>query len=58
MSDTVNTFPNYVLYISHGAGPLPLLGDEAHKEMVDNLNYFAAHLTKPSAIIVISAHWE
>lgn len=58
MRDTVNTFPNSVLYISHGAGPLPLLGDEAHKEMVDNLKYFAAHLKKPSAIIVISAHWE
>jgi aromatic ring-opening dioxygenase catalytic subunit (LigB family) len=39
-------------------GPLPLLGDESHKEMVNNLRNIVAMLTKPSAIIVISAHWE
>jgi len=25
------------LYLSHGAGPMPLLGDDGHKEMVENL---------------------
>jgi len=47
-----------VLYLSHGAGPMPLLGDNEHKEMVDNLKMIAATISKPSAIILISAHWE
>lgn len=58
MSSVNNTQSNSALYISHGGGPLPLLGDTAHKEMVDNLKHLASILTKPSAIIVISAHWE
>ena len=47
-----------VLFLSHGGGPMPLLDDEAHQEMVDCLQSIAAEITKPSAIIVISAHWE
>lgn len=47
-----------VLYISHGAGPMPILGDERHKEMVDNLKLLKTRIKKPSAIIVVSAHWE
>lgn len=47
-----------VLFLSHGGGPLPLLGDEGHKEMVECLQNIRAALEKPSAIIVISAHWE
>ena len=46
------------LYLSHGGGPLPLLGDESHKEMVACLKDIAASIKKPAAIIVISAHWE
>ena len=37
---------------------MPLLGDEGHKEMVKCLQTIAADLGKPSAIIVVSAHWE
>ena len=47
-----------VLFLSHGAGPLPLLGDAGHSEMVENLNTIAAKAKRPSVIIVISAHWE
>lgn len=47
-----------VLYVSHGAGPLPLLGDPSHQAMIDNLQAVAAQLPKPTAIILISAHWE
>ncbi|TKB23282.1 dioxygenase [Desulfopila sp. IMCC35006] len=47
-----------ILYLSHGAGPMPLLGDESHQEMVACLREIAAKIDKPSAIIVISAHWE
>ena len=37
---------------------MPLLGDEGHKEMVVCLQGIAANIEKPSAIIVVSAHWE
>ncbi|WP_273206318.1 DODA-type extradiol aromatic ring-opening family dioxygenase [Marinobacter subterrani] len=47
-----------VLFISHGGGPMPLLGDPGHREMVDRLTELAGKLRKPSAILVISAHWE
>ena len=47
-----------VLYISHGGGPLPVLGDEGHTEMVDNLKLLANEIPRPAAILVVSAHWE
>jgi 4,5-DOPA dioxygenase extradiol len=47
-----------VLFLSHGGGPMPLLGDRAHLEMVDRLKNIVSKLNKPSAILLISAHWE
>lgn len=47
-----------VLFLSHGGGPMPLLGDEGHKEMVACLQEITTQIHKPSAIIVVSAHWE
>lgn len=47
-----------VLYIAHGGGPMPLLGDKSHHDMVEKLREAAAKMPKPSAILVISAHWE
>jgi aromatic ring-opening dioxygenase catalytic subunit (LigB family) len=47
-----------VLFISHGGGPMPLLGDPGHRDMVDRLTELAGTLRKPSAILVISAHWK
>lgn len=47
-----------VLFISHGGGPLPLLGDPGHEELVARLQGIAANLARPSAILVVSAHWE
>ena len=58
MNENSKTLPGTALYISHGGGPLPLLGDPAHNEMVDMLKNVVTVLPKPSAIIVISAHWE
>jgi aromatic ring-opening dioxygenase catalytic subunit (LigB family) len=46
------------IFISHGGGPLPLFGDPDHAEMVAQLRTIAATIEKPSAIIVVSAHWE
>ena len=47
-----------ILYIPHGGGPLPLLGDPGHRNMVEFLHRIAPQLPGPSAILVISAHWE
>lgn len=47
-----------VLFISHGGGPMPLLGDAGHADMVECLQNIENKIKKPSAIIIISAHWE
>jgi len=47
-----------IVYFSHGGGPLPLLGDAGHRAMVDFMTSLPAQLTKPEAILVVSAHWE
>ncbi len=47
-----------VLYIPHGGGPLPLLGDVHHRALVDFLQKLPGKLGRPSAILLISAHWE
>ena len=46
------------LFLSHGGGPLPLLGDDSHSEMVSCLKDIAERTRRPSSIIVVSAHWE
>lgn len=46
------------LFLSHGGGPLPILGDPGHKEMVSCLESIATIIPKPKAIVVVSAHWE
>jgi aromatic ring-opening dioxygenase catalytic subunit (LigB family) len=47
-----------VIFIPHGGGPLPLLGDKGHQELVEFLKDIAPTLGRPAAILVISAHWE
>ncbi len=47
-----------VLYLSHGGGPLPILGDKGHEKMIQFMNQLKNTLKKPDSIIVISAHWE
>lgn len=47
-----------VLYLPHGGGPLPLLGDVGHAGLIRFLQTIAAELGKPAAIVLISAHWE
>ena len=54
----INNKLGTVLFIPHGGGPLPLLGDEGHQDMVNFLESITPALGKPSAILVISAHWE
>lgn len=37
-----------VIFLSHGGGPMPLLGDKAHLEMVDCLKTISNKINKPS----------
>lgn len=46
------------LFVVHGAGPLPLLGDPSHAELVQSFKLLSKNMVKPTAILVISAHWE
>ena len=55
---TENKMKNRILYLSHGGGPMPLFDDGSHTQMVTALRHIAAKMPKPSAVIVISAHWE
>jgi len=52
-----------ILFIPHGGGPMPLLGEPNHRslcEFIKNIdtNYLANLERKPAAILMISAHWE
>ena len=47
-----------VFYLPHGGGPLPLLGEPSHQSLVECLNRIQPRLGNPSAILLISAHWE
>jgi len=47
-----------IIFIPHGGGPMPLLGEPNHLPLVNFLQNLAASLTKPKAILIISAHWE
>ncbi len=47
-----------LVYLSHGGGPLPILGDAGHKAIVAFMQGLSSRLRRPDAILVISAHWE
>ena len=47
-----------VLFIPHGGGPLPLLGDPGHRLLTAFLKNLPSQLGSPSAIVLLSAHWE
>ncbi|KAJ6088195.1 aromatic ring-opening dioxygenase [Penicillium sp. IBT 16267x] len=50
--------------ITHGGGPMPVLGDENHKDIIHNLKNNVPKVLQlgtpeaPRAIIVITAHWS
>ena len=47
-----------VLFLPHGGGPLPLLGDVNHQEMLKFMQEIIPSLGTPESILIISAHWE
>lgn len=48
----------YIAYLTHGGGPLPLLDEPGHRELVASLKALAAAVPAPKAILLVSAHWE
>jgi len=46
------------VFLSHGGGPLPLLGDAGHEELIQCLKEITTRIQKPAGIVLISAHWE
>ncbi len=44
--------------IPHGGGPMPLMGDPSHDRLIDFLRGIKETIGTPSAIVVVSAHWE
>jgi len=47
-----------ILFVPHGGGPMPLLGDPEQASLTRFLQTVPARLGQPEAIIMISAHWE
>ena len=37
---------------------MPLFGDKCHEGLTDTLKHIATLIEKPSAIVIVSAHWE
>lgn len=51
-----------VLFLSHGGGPMPLLGDPGHAGLVEAFGQIREKLRTltrpPKALLFVSAHWE
>lgn len=53
-----------VISISHGGGPMPLLGDPSHRDITNSLQTKVPQILRlgtpdaPRAIIVVTAHWS
>lgn len=53
-----------VLSISHGGGPMPVLGDPSHAEITKSLQTKVPKILKlgtpdaPKAIVLVTAHWS
>jgi len=58
-ASAIGTTLSRVAFVSHGGGPLPVLGDAGHTELVNTLKAMRKQLPQdPSVIIMVSAHWE
>ena len=47
-----------ILYLPHGGGPMPLMGDPGHAGLTAWLRSVPDVLGRPEAILLVSAHWE
>ena len=60
---TTNSTRGAVISLSHGGGPMPVLGDPGHKEIIRSLKTRVPEILRlntperPRAIVVVTAHW-
>lgn len=47
-----------ILYIPHGGGPLPLLGDPAYASLAASLRALNGDVAGCKAILLVTTHWE
>lgn len=47
-----------IVYVPHGGGPMPLLGEPNHIPLTQMLKDLPKQWSKPEAILIISGHWE
>jgi aromatic ring-opening dioxygenase catalytic subunit (LigB family) len=47
-----------VLFVSHGGGPMPILGDPSHDGLRRAFDQIGQQLSKPKNIVIVTAHWE
>ena len=47
-----------VVFLSHGGGFLPLLGNPNYIELIQHLRQLSQNWEAPKQILMISAHWE
>ncbi|MBB3167442.1 DODA-type extradiol aromatic ring-opening family dioxygenase [Simiduia aestuariiviva] len=48
-----------IAFVSHGGGPLPVLGDPDHAQLRRSFALLRSQLpAHPSVVVVVSAHWE
>ena len=47
-----------VVFLSHGGGSLPLLGNPNYIELIQHLRQLSQNWEAPKQILVISGHWE
>lgn len=63
-TSSYSTMPAAVISVCHGGGPMPLLNDPGHKEMIKSMSERAPKVlgiggpTPPRAIILVTAHWQ
>lgn len=58
MSSAVLMIHASAIFVPHGGGPLPLLGDVRHAAMAEFLRGIGVTIGNPEAIVVVSPHWE
>ena len=58
MNNTHGQRASSIIYLSHGGGPLPILGDPGHDKMIEFMKKLPLSIPEPDEILVISAHWE
>ncbi len=46
------------LYLAHGGGPFPVLGEPGHAGLAKFMAKWPTTIPKPAALLIVSAHWE